>query len=394
MIPVKEAQEKVLETISVSKTEVSNISKAGGFVLSKNIISPLDLPPFDQSAMDGYAIISGDVFNGNKISVVGESSAGKSYFKKISSGQAIRIFTGAEIPEGADAVVMQEKAIVQNNLLIINDENLKTGLNIRRKGSQIKKGQPALQKGTSLTPAGIGFIASMGLKTVSVYKKPAITIIVTGNELQKAGTKLSRGKIFESNGITLEAALRQVGIEDIKTVFVRDDEKQTIKALKESMRKSDIILFTGGISVGDYDFVGTALKQEKIKEIFYKVKQKPGKPLYFGTKNKKYIFGLPGNPASVLTCFYEYVYPSIRKLSGHTSCFLNSMNLTVTISINKKMGLTHFLKATTDYKTVTPLEGQESFIMRSYAEANCLICIPEYKEIIASGEPVEVHVIP
>ncbi|MEO8085939.1 MAG: gephyrin-like molybdotransferase Glp [Bacteroidota bacterium] len=393
MISVKEAQEKVLQTVTTSKAEVREISRVAGFVLSRDIYAPLDLPPFDQSAMDGYAIIASDFFSGQKITVAGESAAGKSYTKIISSGQAIRIFTGAEIPKGADAVIMQEKVEVDRNILSVEDANLKPGLNIRTKGSQIKKGALALSKGTLLSPAGIGFLASMGLKSVSVFKKPTISIIVTGNELQKPGTKLSRGNIFESNAITLESALKQLGIENVKTSFVPDNEKQTLKIFKSALNNSDFILFSGGISVGDYDFVGTVLKKEKVNEVFYKVKQKPGKPLYFGEKNKKYIFGLPGNPASVLTCFYEYVLPAIRKFSGDPNCFLNTINLPLSKSIQKKKGLTHFLKATTDFKTVTPMDGQESFIMCTYAEANCLLCFSEESEKINEGEMVPVHLL-
>lgn len=379
-----------MKAVSVSKTEVRNVSDAGGFVLSKNIYSPLDLPPFDQSAMDGYAIIAKDVFAGNTISVFGESAAGKSYMKNISGGQAVRIFTGAEIPRGADTVVVQEKVSLQKSSLTIGDENLRPGLNIRTRGSQIKKGALALKKGTTLTPAAMGFIASMGLNKVYVFKKPNVSIIVTGNELQKPGTKLSRGKIFESNAITVETALRQTGVLVIKILFVGDDEKKIREALKKSLRHSDFVLFTGGISVGDYDFVGTALKKEKVQEVFYKVKQKPGKPLFFGMKNKKYVFGLPGNPASVLTCLYGYVVPAIKKFSGHSNCFLNVICLPLSTNLQKKKGLTHFLKATTDFKTVISLDGQGSDIMRSYAESNCLIRFPEETETMQEGEMADV----
>ena len=290
MISVSEAQNSIFKSVSSSKQETILISKSSGFVLSKSIFCPLDLPPFDQSAMDGYAIKTEDILNATKIRIAGESSAGKSFTKKIKRGQAIRIFTGAEIPAGADAVVMQEKISVKADQLFIADENIFPGLNIRKKGSHIKKGTLAISKGTILTPAAIGLLASMGLKIIPVFKKPAVAIIVTGNELQKPGTKLSRGKIYESNAVTLESALKQSGTENLKTFFAKDNEQQTKNIFKKSLKGYDFILFSGGISVGDYDFVGTVLRKEKVKEVFYKVKQKPGKPLYFGTKNKKYIY--------------------------------------------------------------------------------------------------------
>jgi len=393
MISVTEAQKKILDTVKSSGQVQIDIKKALGCVVSKNIFSPLDLPPFDQSAMDGYGIIADDYLNKKSIQIIGESSAGKSFHGKIESGQCIRIFTGAEIPGGADAVVMQEKISVNKNQLAIADQSFKPGQNIRARGSQIRKKELALEKGTVLNPAGIGFLASMGLKSVSVYNRPQVMIVVTGNELQQPGEKLSAGKIFESNAVTLSSALKKEGIENVKTLYVADNESKTRNVFLKAMKESDIILFTGGISVGDYDFVGTVLKKENVKEVFYKVKQKPGKPLYFGTKNKKYIFGLPGNPASVLTCFYEYVIPAIRKFSGYNHCLLQSIHLPLSETIQKKKGLTHFLKAVSDYKTVTPLKAQESYIMRSYAEANCLILFPEDDDILLAGKNVEVHLI-
>jgi molybdopterin molybdotransferase len=394
MISFSEAINRIVKSVRVSQTEKINLDGGLGRVLAQDIFSPLDLPPFHQSAMDGYAVHAADAFPGKKLTVTGESTAGKSYSKKTENGHATRIFTGAEIPQGADAVVMQEKTSLANGSIGIEDENVSAGLNIRTKGSQIKEGALAMSKGTVLTPAALGFLASMGLKIISVFSLPSVSILVTGNELQKPGTKLARGKIFESNSPTLEAALKQSGIEKIKIIFVRDDLKQTRTAFRTAMRVSDFILFTGGISVGDYDFVGHVLKDEKVNEIFYKVKQKPGKPLYFGTKNKKYIFGLPGNPASVLTCFYEYVLPAARKFMGHASCRLPVMRMPLSKDVQKKKGMTHFLKAVTDFTTVTPLEGQESYIMRSYAKANCLVVIPEEAENVATGELVETHLLP
>jgi molybdopterin molybdotransferase len=393
MISVAEAQNKILETVKCSVRIIVGIEKSSGCVISENIFSPLDLPPFDQSAMDGYAIVADDFLKKKSITITGESAAGKNYSGRIKSGQAIRIFTGAQIPPGADAVVMQEKVSVSGNEIVIADENFTLLQNIRRRGSQIRKKELALEKNTVVTPAGIGFLASMGLKTISVYRKPVVVIIVTGNELQSPGSKLLPGKIYESNALTLSSALKKEGTENIKIINVRDDETKTRRAFLTAMKSADFILFSGGISVGDYDFVGTVLKTEKVKEIFYKVKQKPGKPLYFGMKNKKYIFGLPGNPASVLTCFYEYVIPAIRKFSGYSYCFMPALRLPLSQRIQKKKGLTQFLKAITDFKTVTPLEGQESYIMRSYAEANCLVCIQENDEVLEAGKIVDVHII-
>jgi molybdopterin molybdotransferase len=391
MISAAEAQDKIIRTVLRGKEISVALGESPGHILSRNIFSPLDLPSFHNSAMDGYAIITQDIIHGIPITISGESSAGKSFRGKIKSGQAIRIFTGAEVPPGADAVVMQEKTALKNGLLMVHDATISPGLNIRRKGSQIKKKELALAEGTLITPAGAGFIASMGVNKISVYQKPVVSVIITGNELQKAGTKLKAGKIFESNSAALLAAVKGAGVSEVYLSFAPDDEKKTLLAFRKALKSSDIILFTGGISVGDYDFVGKVLAGEKVKNVFYKVKQKPGKPLYFGVKNKKYIFGLPGNPASVLTCFYEYVLPAIRKFSGCGNCFLPALHLPIAKTIRKKSGLIHFLKGVTDYKSVTPLDGQESYIMRSYAAANCLLVFPEEAEQISAGEIAEVH---
>ena len=394
MITVVEARNAVINSVKQGKKEFLSLQKSSGYILSDDITSPIDSPPFDNSAMDGFAFRYDDFLNQREIKVIGESAAGKSFSKKIKDGEAVRIFTGAEIPAGADTVVMQEKTSVSNDKLIIQDDKIFQGANIRYKGSQIKKQALALEKNSRLNPGSIGFLASIGISKVKVISKPKVAIIVTGNELQKPGTKLKTGNIYESNSVALQTALHSAGINFIKKFIVEDNKKSIRATFKNAMKHYDFILFTGGISVGDYDFVGKVMEEEKVKTIFYTVKQKPGKPLFFGTKNKNYIFGLPGNPASVLTCFYEYVIPAIQKFQGYENPLLKSISVSLTKTINKKTGLTHFMKAVTDYKTATPLEGQESFIMKSFSESNCFIVVPEEVERINEGDSVEIHLLP
>lgn len=394
MITVVEARNAVINSVKQGKKEFLSLQKSSGYILSDDITSPIDSPPFDNSAMDGFAFRYDDFLNQREIKVIGESAAGKSFSKKIKDGEAVRIFTGAEIPAGADTVEMQEKTSVSNDKLIIQDDKIFQGANIRYKGSQIKKQALALEKNSRLNPGSIGFLASIGISKVKVISKPKVAIIVTGNELQKPGAKLKIGNIYESNSVALQTALHSAGINFIKKFIVEDNKKSIRATFKNAMKHYDFILFTGGISVGDYDFVGKVMEEEKVKTIFYKVKQKPGKPLFFGTKNKNYIFGLPGNPASVLTCFYEYVIPALRKFHGYENPFLKSISVSLTKTINKKSGLTHFLKAVTDYKTATPLEGQESFIMKSFSDSNCFIVVPEEVETINAGDEVEIHLLP
>ncbi|TSA51570.1 MAG: molybdopterin molybdenumtransferase MoeA [Sphingobacteriales bacterium] len=393
MVTVIEARNAVISTVQKGKKEILSLSKTTGCILAEDIISPIDSPPFDNSAMDGYAFRFDDFVNRRELKIIGESAAGKSFSKQIKQGEAVRIFTGAEIPFGADTVVMQENISIANEKLIIQVDKIFLGANIRYKGSQIKKKELALKKGAQLNPGTIGFLSSIGIGKVKVFSKPKVVIIVTGNELQQPVTKLKTGNIYESNSVALQTALQSVGINFIKKFIVKDNKKSIRATFKKAMKQFDFILFTGGISVGDYDFVGKIMEEEKVKTIFYKVKQKPGKPLFFGTKNKNYIFGLPGNPASVLTCFYEYVFPALRKFHGYENPFLKSISVSLTKTINKKSGLTHFLKAATDYKTVTPMEGQESFIMKSFSDSNCFIVVPEEAERINEGDSVEIHLL-
>lgn len=394
MISVEEAKNLIIKHTEVLGSEELELKASFGRVLFEDITSPIDLPPFDQSAMDGYTFLFSDLSSNTEIKISGEIPAGVFFKEKISSGKAVRIFTGAAVPRGADTVVMQEKIEIENGNLIIQAPEIEKGSNIRLAGSQIKKNSVALKKGSQLTPGGIGFLAAMGIAHVRVYKEPAIALIITGSELQKPGTKLMDGQIYESNSFALQAVLRSVGIRSFKTFSVEDDENKTLELLKQNLKDADLIIFTGGISVGDYDFVGKACEKAGIENIFYKVSQKPGKPLFFGKHNKTLVYGLPGNPAAVLSCFYEYVYPGISMQIGKTHPFLPKLFLPIAIDHRKKAGLSLFLKGKIAGTSVIPLKGQESYILSSFAEANCMIYIPAEKADIEAGELVEVHLLP
>lgn len=394
MISVQEAQQAVCQHAHTVGKECIPLRKAFGSVLANNIVAPVDLPPFHQSAMDGYAVRYNDVRNDVPVRVIGESVAGKSFNGKVAKGEAVRIFTGAEVPQGADTVIMQEHVDVNAGVLSIGSDAIQQGANIRNKASHIAKKSLAVSKSTCITESVAGFIGSMGISQIDVFRKPAVTIIVTGSELQQPGTTLQPGKIFESNSLALQGALRACGVDTCTVLRVKDNIAATRRAVQNALESADIVLCTGGISVGDYDYVGTALQQERVRKVFYKVKQKPGKPLFFGVKGKKLVFGLPGNPASVLTCFYEYVYPALRISMGHDVPFLPTMQLPLVTPYSKKSGLTHFTKAVTDFTSVTILGGQESYIMRSYAQANCLAVIPEGTEHMQNGDIVTVHLLP
>jgi molybdopterin molybdotransferase len=393
MISVAEAKKIITDTISVLQPINLPLQQAAGLTLAEDVYATIDIPAFPQSSMDGYAFSFNDWQKKMELKVVGEVAAGSEQVFEIKQGNVARIFTGAAVPPGADTVVMQEKIELIGDVLMINDEKLQPGSNVRPKGSEIKAGTIALEKDRVLTPAAMGFLAGIGISNAKVYPNPAITIVITGNELQQPGNLLQHGQVYESNSFALKAALRELQIENIAVLFATDKAEVVAATLQKALQQSDVILLTGGISVGDYDFVLQAANECEVEKLFHKVKQRPGKPLYFGKKGGKLVFGLPGNPASVLTCFYEYVEPAVKKMSKQKTG-IQVTHASLAASFNKASGLTHFLKGYYDGKTVTALHAQESYRLSSFANANCLIKIEEAVTVCDKGEPVEIHLLP
>ena len=364
-----------------------------GKILAADIFSPLDIPAYPQSSMDGYAISFDSWKATGELDLFGEIAAGRGDTFQLPAGKAVRIFTGAPVPPGADTVIMQEKCRVADDQLFIEDGLLKKGDNVRPTGSEISSGALALEKGTLLTPAAIGFLAGIGITDINVYPSPAVSIIVTGNELQTPGNPLGYGQVYESNSLSLSAALSQASITNPNVYRVEDQLEALAKTLEYALEHSDIVLLTGGISVGDYDFTLKATQQCGVETIFHKIKQKPGKPILFGRKGSKLVFGLPGNPASVLTCFYEYVLEAIGILQNRNIA-LRQEFVPLARPYKKSAGITHFLKGLLVEDTVHSLDAQESYKLNSFAKSNCLILIPENSTECQAGEFVEIHRLP
>lgn len=393
LLPVSEARALITHHTLLQPAVCTPLEKALGKVLAADVYAPVSIPAFEQSAMDGYAF-NYTGWKQQALPVVGEMAAGATAPMTVTAGQAVRIFTGAPIPAGADTVVMQEKVRIDNNQLIILDEEIQAGANVRAAGSEIRSGALALTKGSLLTPAAIGFLAGIGLGEVEVYAAPFITIILTGNELQAPGTPLQYGQVYESNSYTLRTALQQMQVTGVSVMEVEDELDKLTATIADALTVSDLVLLTGGVSVGNYDYVARALAANGVRPVFHKLKQKPGKPLYFGKKEQQLIFGLPGNPSSVLTCFYEYVYPCIRQLMGFEERVLPVMQLPLLNDYSKKPGLTHFLKGYYDKTGARVLQAQESYRMQSYAVCNCLIVLPEAETDFKEGQMIEVHILP
>ena len=394
MISVEEAKELIVKSTARLKPIQQEISKSLNQILSDDVISPINYPPFDQSAMDGFAIFHSDILEKKEIEIIGEAPAGSPYNEKITSGKSVRIFTGGKIPEGTDTVIVQERVSIANGKIIAEDTGILKGANIREKGSQIKKGEVVLRKGTALNAGAIGLLASLGITSVTIFPKPKVSIIVTGNELQKPGLPLVNGQVYESNSFALKSVLESIHISTVNIFSIGDDEKITKDTLASAIHDSDVVLVSGGISVGKYDFVGKCLQELQVENIFYKISQKPGKPMFFGKKNNCLIFGLPGNPASALSCFYEYVFPTLKSMQGFKEIFLKKLNLPVSSDYKKKEGLSLFLKGRIAESKVEVLAGQESNNIGAFAFADCLIYLPSEKGNIKSGEMVEAHLLP
>ena len=385
MISVSEALqiiESVKTSLSKGKTDIGmSLNK----VLAEDIISPINMPPFRQSAMDGYAI---KLTDSNSYKLVEESKAGDGKKIHLEEGQAARIFTGALVPDDADTVVIQEHVKRSNSTIVINKLPIRFS-NVRPTGEQVKKGEIVLKKGQLLNAAAIGFLAGIGINKVFVYKTPKVTIIVTGNELQESGKDLEVGKIYESNSIMLSSALKNIGITDITILKTKDTFDATKSVITKALLHSDVVLVSGGISVGDYDFVQEALKENGVEELFYKVNQKPGKPLWFGRKNDQFVFGLPGNPASALSCFYIYVTPLLKKISGTKDIHLQSVKAKSISDYKNTTGKTLFLKGMLYNKIVEILQGQQSSMLHSFATSNALVRIPNEVELVNRNDEVE-----
>ncbi|CAL2090477.1 gephyrin-like molybdotransferase Glp [Tenacibaculum sp. 190524A05c] len=384
-ISIVKNNSKTLQEFKTIKVE-----KAFGYLLAEDIVSPIDMPPFRQSAMDGYAISSGTF---STYTIIGEVKAGDSINPELKPGEAVRIFTGAAVPDTADVILIQEKVTVKDNELY-TEEEFKIAQNIRPKGEQVQKGEVALQKGAKIVPATVGYLYSLGIDEVSVIKKPSVAIVSTGNELIEAGEELKHGQIYESNSAMLTSALYSLKFYETKVYKIEDNYEATLSTLRTVLENHALVLITGGISVGEYDFVGRALKELEVNELFYKVKQKPGKPLFYGKKDETQIFALPGNPAASLSCFYIYAYIVLQKMMGKTTLELPRVESNALNSFIKKGDRPQFLKAIYNDGKVELLEGQNSSMLQTFAVSNALVFVPGEVSEISINDKVETILLP
>ncbi|MBI4412448.1 MAG: molybdopterin molybdotransferase MoeA [Deltaproteobacteria bacterium] len=389
------------------------LTEVVGRITAEPISAPISVPLFDNSAMDGFAVRSADVKTASPdcpviLKIDGEARAGDS-LKELGEPQTtIRIMTGAPLPLNADAVVMKEEAVEKNGGVLLS-RPVAAGKNVRRKGEDFNAGDEAIPVGTKITPGVAGLMASLGIRNVPVKPKPRVSVIATGCELVSCLEALKPGKILESNSVFLKAALSEIGISPVRNAVIEDDPaliRERLVAAFEDCHQvaSDVIIITGGVSVGDHDHTRSVLEGLGVTQLFWKVAQKPGKPFYVGTldkkgeKGEKLIFGLPGNPYAVFVCFYLYIHPILLTLMGHPHPEPRRERLKLSRGIAKNDGRSHFLKGKTVQKNnetlAWPLKGQGSHLLGALTKTDILICVPAETREIKEGEEVEVVYLP
>ncbi len=400
MISVDEALNKVLSHIQPLGFEKVSILDALGRVIAEDMIAPRDLPPYDNSGMDGYAVRHEDIQAASekspvRLEVIEDLRAGFVSEKKVQKGQAIRIMTGAPIPKGADTVAPVEETERGNGFVFILKTSFPGGY-IRRAGEDVKRGDLVISAGDTIRPSEIGMLASMGRSFVSVYQRPSVAILCTGEELVDVGESLDGVKIVSSNSYTLAAQVRECGAIPIQLGIAKDRKDEIKEKVLQGLR-ADVFISSAGVSVGDYDFVRDVLKELGVEMIFWKVAMKPGKPVAFWMFDGKPAFSLPGNPVSSMITFEQFVRPSLLKMTGHRQIFRPVIEAVLKEEIRKEPGKRHFIRAKVSFENdgyfVTTTGPQGSGILRSMVKANGLIIIPEDCEKVRAGEKVKVQLL-
>ncbi|MCF7510347.1 bifunctional molybdopterin-guanine dinucleotide biosynthesis adaptor protein MobB/molybdopterin molybdotransferase MoeA [Vibrio sp. D54] len=393
-LSVVQGQEKILSLVNtVSEIEACKIENAYGRVLAEHIVSPVNVPQYTNSAMDGYAIRSDDVER-DSYQVVAEVMAGHAYDQPLEVGQAVKIMTGAPTPRNGDTVVMREQAIQEGDKVTFNGANIKAGQNVRQAGEDLAIGSDVFTAGTRLASPEMGMIASLGFGEANVFRKLKVAVFSTGDEVQAPGTEQKANSIYDSNRFTIMGMLKKLGCEILDFGILEDNEQLMIEALENASVQADVVMTSGGVSVGDADYIKLAL--DKLGQIdFWRINMRPGRPLAFGQINNKPFFGLPGNPVAVMVSFINFVEPALRKMQGEQGWKPLKVNAIATENLRTRQGRTEFSRGiyeldATGRLTVRTTGKQGSGILRSMSEANCLIEISPAIDTVKAGESVTI----
>ena len=390
LMPVEEARARILANAKPLPPENVPLALALGRILAKPLSAKRDQPPFDSSAMDGYALRSGD--SATELTVIGTSAAGHAFKGKLKSGEAIRIFTGAPVPASADAVIIQENTTASGKIVTIL-QSVRAGQNIRPRGLDFRKGETLLPAAIRLNARDIGLAAAMNCDIVSVRKNPVVAVIATGDELVLPGKKPRPDQIVSSNSNALAALAESFGAKVINCGIVRDDLKATERAILK-MAKADVIVTTGGASVGDHDFIQQALKNTGVKIDFWKIALRPGKPFMYGRKGKQQVLGLPGNPVSALVCARLFLKPLLDCLQGlpvEVPATMARLGIAMSANDSRQDYVRARLEIAPDgSRTVTPYGKQDSSMQRTFRDAHCLVIRPPNAPAAGIGDLVSI----
>lgn len=393
-LSVEQGREKILSLIlPLAETESVAIQECYQRVLAREVFSPINVPAYRNSAMDGYALRSDDLER-DSYRVVAEVLAGSHYPKTVELGEAVKIMTGAPMPQGADTVVMREQATQNGELVSFAGAKIKAGQNVRQAGEDLAQGQAVFSTGQRLLSPEMGMLASLGFAHADVFRSLKVAIFSTGDEVQAPGGDIEPNSIFDSNRFTLMGLLKQLGCQVIDLGIIEDDETKMMQVLEQAAKQADVVITSGGVSVGDADFIKSAL--EKLGQIdFWRINMRPGRPLAFGQIAGKPFFGLPGNPVAVMVSFINFVEPALRKMQGEQGWQPLKVSAIALEDLRSRQGRTEFSRGvyafnTQGQLTVRTTGKQGSGILRSMSEANCLIEIAPAIDTVKVGESVTI----
>ncbi|EJO4029737.1 bifunctional molybdopterin-guanine dinucleotide biosynthesis adaptor protein MobB/molybdopterin molybdotransferase MoeA [Vibrio cholerae] len=393
-LSVEQGREKILSLISpLAETESVAIQECYQRVLAREVFSPINVPAYRNSAMDGYAL-RGDDLERDSYRVVAEVLAGSHYPKTVELGEAVKIMTGAPMPLGADTVVMREQATLNGELVSFAGAKIKAGQNVRQAGEDLAQGQAVFSTGQRLLSPEMGMLASLGFAHADVFRSLKVAIFSTGDEVQAPGGDIEPNSIFDSNRFTLTGLLKQLGCQVIDLGIIEDDEAKMMQVLEQAAKQADVVITSGGVSVGDADFIKSAL--EKLGQIdFWRINMRPGRPLAFGQIAGKPFFGLPGNSVAVMVSFINFVEPALRKMQGEQGWQPLKVNAIALEDLRSRQGRTEFSRGVYAFNaqgqlTVRTTGKQGSGILRSMSEANCLIEIAPAIDTVKVGESVTI----
>jgi molybdopterin molybdotransferase len=448
MVTYEQARSEILARCQTLPSQTVQLEDSLRRVLAEPIKATIDLPLFNNSAVDGYGVLVQDILEASeknpvKLKLVGEIAAGyHQSLPEIAPGQCLRILTGAQTPATAEAVVMKEYCTVisapgpnspenggqqpqlsepvaqhagQNaghnagynkshdsshyeaDTYILVGRNARIGENIRLQGEEIEAGSTVLAAGTAITPPVLGLIASLGKSSFAVQRLPAVAVVSTGDELKEPGQQLATGEIYNSNSYALQAALNALGVHQVHRHHCPDNREKTTAVLQAALQDNDIIITAGGVSVGEYDYVKDVLEGLGVTTVFWKIAIKPGKPVYFGVFGNKPVFGLPGNPVSALVTFNLFVKPALFKMLGINSEPLKTYQARLARNLKKKAGRLDFVRGKLDtlegQLSAMPVTGQESHMLSGLAQANCLLHFEQDLEFLPEGENITVNLL-